>query len=129
MDERQRPASGEEQDDDEKDEDAIDVLTPEERELYGAALSTAFYAGPRMGEVRAAIKRLDRAFRALVRSGEEARAAGVPASRVDDEVERARDRCRALLLDVLVPLVARKDAVCDVSRARTAHYLKGVDGV
>ena len=77
----------------------------------------------------AAIKRLDRAFRALVRSGEEARAAGVPASRVDDKVERARDRCRALLLDVLVPLVARKDAVCDVSRARTAHYLKGVDGV
>ena len=33
-------------------EDAIDALTEDERELYGAALSTSFYAGPRMGEVR-----------------------------------------------------------------------------
>ena len=33
-------------------EDAIDALTDDERQLYGAALSTSFYAGPRMGEVR-----------------------------------------------------------------------------
>jgi integrase len=43
---------------DERDEkarekpDAIDQLDADERELYGAALSTAFYAGPRMGENR-----------------------------------------------------------------------------
>lgn len=36
----------------ERAEDAIDALTEDERELYGAALSTSFYAGPRMGEVR-----------------------------------------------------------------------------
>jgi integrase len=32
--------------------DAIDDLTVDERELYGALLSTAFYAGPRLGEIR-----------------------------------------------------------------------------
>jgi integrase len=32
--------------------DAIDGLSDTERELYGAALSTGFYAGPRIGEVR-----------------------------------------------------------------------------
>ncbi|HET6449595.1 MAG TPA: tyrosine-type recombinase/integrase [Conexibacter sp.] len=43
---------------DERDEearqepDAIDQLDADERELYGAALSSAFYAGPRMGENR-----------------------------------------------------------------------------
>src|SRR5215218_7556068 len=37
----------------ERDEpDAIDRLAEEEREVYGAALSCAFYAGPRMGELR-----------------------------------------------------------------------------
>ncbi|HZV75763.1 MAG TPA: tyrosine-type recombinase/integrase [Conexibacter sp.] len=42
-----------ERDDEEREaEDAIDTLTEDERELYGAALSTSFYAGPRMGEVR-----------------------------------------------------------------------------
>jgi integrase len=32
--------------------DEIDRLSQEERELYGALLSTAFYAGPRLGELR-----------------------------------------------------------------------------
>jgi integrase len=36
----------------ERDEDEIDRLTAAERELYGAFLSTAFYAGPRLGELR-----------------------------------------------------------------------------
>ncbi|HEX4806335.1 MAG TPA: tyrosine-type recombinase/integrase [Conexibacter sp.] len=38
--------------DEDRTEDAIDALTEDERELYAAALSTSFYAGPRMGEVR-----------------------------------------------------------------------------
>lgn len=33
-------------------EDEIDRLSPAERQLYGALLSTAFYAGPRLGELR-----------------------------------------------------------------------------
>jgi integrase len=37
---------------DERDDDAIDELTGAERELFGALLSTAFYAGPRLGELR-----------------------------------------------------------------------------
>jgi integrase len=36
----------------ERGEDEIDRLSPAERELYGALLSTAFYAGPRLGELR-----------------------------------------------------------------------------
>jgi integrase len=36
----------------EDDEDAIDALSEDERLLYGAALSTSFYAGLRMGEKR-----------------------------------------------------------------------------
>jgi integrase len=35
-----------------REPDAIEQLDDDERELYGAALSTAFYAGPRMGENR-----------------------------------------------------------------------------
>jgi integrase len=35
-----------------REEDAIDALTGAERQLFGALLSTAFYAGPRLGEVR-----------------------------------------------------------------------------
>ncbi len=36
----------------EREPDEIDRLTLVERELYGALLSTAFYAGPRLGELR-----------------------------------------------------------------------------
>ena len=36
----------------EREPDEIDKLTLAERELYGALLSTAFYAGPRLGELR-----------------------------------------------------------------------------
>jgi integrase len=36
----------------EREEDAIDDLSEAERELFGALLSTAFYAGPRLGELR-----------------------------------------------------------------------------
>jgi hypothetical protein len=37
----------------ERDEsDAIGRLVEDERDVYGAALSCAFYAGPRMGELR-----------------------------------------------------------------------------
>ena len=37
---------------DERDNDEIDRLSQPERELYGAFLSMAFYAGPRLGELR-----------------------------------------------------------------------------
>ena len=36
----------------EREEDAIDKLDDSERELLGAFLSTAFYAGLRLGELR-----------------------------------------------------------------------------
>jgi integrase len=35
-----------------REPDIIDELPPAERELFGALLSTSFYAGPRIGEVR-----------------------------------------------------------------------------
>jgi integrase len=38
--------------DDSRERDAIDQLSPSERDLFGALLSTSFYAGPRLGEVR-----------------------------------------------------------------------------
>jgi integrase len=38
--------------DEARNEDVIDDLDPPERELFGALLSTSFYAGPRLGEVR-----------------------------------------------------------------------------
>jgi integrase len=37
---------------DSRDEDVIDELAAVERQLFGALLSTSFYAGPRLGEVR-----------------------------------------------------------------------------
>lgn len=49
------------------DEDAIDVLSDDERELYGAALSTSFYAGLRMGEMRDLPWRNVDAARAMIR--------------------------------------------------------------
>jgi integrase len=47
-----RGVLGQQDDRPERDRDAIDDLTADERELYGALLSTAFYAGPRLGEIR-----------------------------------------------------------------------------
>jgi integrase len=59
----ERPA--EEHEDD--DEDAIDALSEDERLLYGAALSTSFYAGLRMGEKRDLPWRNVDAVRSMIR--------------------------------------------------------------
>lgn len=87
-------------------EDAIDALTEDERELYGAALSASFYAGPRMGEVRDLPRRNVDFARAMLR---------IESGYTHGERSTPKGR-RARSTPLVRPLMGRLRAVMDKSR-------------
>jgi integrase len=86
--------------DEEPEADAIDALSAAEREMYGVLLSTMFYAGPRMGEVRDLQWRCVDFARALIRI----ESGFVEGARSTPKGKRARST-------PLVPLLSQRLAV------------------
>jgi integrase len=87
-------------------EDAIDALTDEERERYGAALSMSFYAGPRMGEVRDLPRRNVASARSILR---------IESGYTHGERSTPKGR-RARSTPLVRPLTERLEAVMEKSR-------------
>jgi integrase len=80
-----------------REEDVIDELEPRERQLFGALLSTSFYAGPRLGEVRDLPWRNVDFARALIR---------VDSGYVDGE--RSTPKGKRARSVALVPVLSRR---------------------